>query len=52
MNNSYIRIEVPEGKVKEIIDRLNAAQEVIYHCYDELTQLGVLTVKEKTTSCN
>lgn len=52
MNKYSIRIEVPDGKIKEILDWLTEAQEVIYRCYDELSQLGVLTVTEKTTSGN
>jgi len=45
MTNYLISIEVPEGKVKEILDRLTAAQETIRQCYDELTCLGVLAVR-------
>ena len=45
MDNYSIRIEVPEGKVKEILDRLTEAQETIYRCYDELNRLGVLVVR-------
>lgn len=52
MNNYAIHIEVPEGRVKEILDRLQAAQETIRECYGELEHLGVLTVKEKTASGN
>lgn len=52
MNNYSIRIEVPEDKLKEILDRLTEAQETIYRCYEELNQLGVLTIAEKTTSGN
>lgn len=52
MNNYSIEIEVPEGKVKEILDRLTAAQETIYRCYNELESLGVMVVREKTTSGN
>lgn len=46
MTNFLIRIEVPEGKVKEILDRLTAAQETIRDCYNELEDIGVLVVKE------
>lgn len=52
MTNYLIRVEVPEGKVKEILDRLTKAQETIYQCYTELESLGVLVVREKTTSGN
>lgn len=52
MNNYSIEIEVPDGKVKEILDRLTAAQETIRQCYTDLEYLGVLVVREKTTSGN
>ena len=52
MNNFAIHIEVPQGRVKEILDRLQKAQETIRDCYDELENLGVLTIKEKTASSN
>ena len=52
MNEYSIRIEIQAGKVKEILDRLNAAQETIYHCYQELQDLGVVVVKEKAASGN
>lgn len=52
MNSYSISIEVPDGKVKEILDRLTEAQDTIYECYAELRELGVLTVREKTTSGN
>lgn len=45
MTNYLISIEVSEGKVKEILDRLTEAQEIIRQCYDELTRLGVLVVR-------
>lgn len=52
MNNYGIQIEVPEGRVKEILDRLTAAQETIRDCYNELDMLGVVTIKEKIASGN
>ena len=52
MNNYAIHIEVPQGRVKYILDRLQEAHETIRDCYDELEQLGVLTIKEKTASGN
>lgn len=52
MNNFAIQIEVPQGRVKDILDRLQEAQETIRSCYDELERLGVLTIKEKTASGN
>ena len=39
-----VQMEIPEGKIDEIMTRLENAQEEIYKCYDELVQLGVLNV--------
>lgn len=50
MTNYSIRIEVEDGKVKEILDRIDKAQEEIYKCYSELQNLGVLTIKEAATT--
>lgn len=50
MDKFSIEIEVQEGRVKEILDELTAAQETIYKCYCELEKLGVLVIKEKTIS--
>lgn len=52
MNSYGIQIEVPEGRVKEILDKLTAAQNAIYECYGELEQLGVVTIREKAASGN
>ncbi|SCJ79216.1 Uncharacterised protein [uncultured Flavonifractor sp.] len=52
MNGYSIRIEIQDGQVKEILERLNAAQETIYRCYQELQDLGVVVVKEKAASGN
>ena len=49
MNNYDIRIEIQEGEVKEILDKLNEAKETIYNCYNRLQEIGVLTLKEKPT---
>lgn len=45
-----IAIEVPKGKVKEILDKLDAAQQTIYDCYHELEELGIVTIKEQAVS--
>ena len=45
MNKYAIRIEVPDGKVRELLERLDAAQQEIYNCYRELDELGVLTMQ-------
>jgi hypothetical protein len=34
------------------MDKLTAAQETIYECYNELIAMGVVTVKEKAASGN
>jgi len=47
-----IRIEVQEGEVKKILDELSSAQEKIFECYNRLEILGVITIKEQTTSDN
>lgn len=52
MNSYGVRIEVPEGRIKEILDKLTAAQNTIYECYNELERLGVVTVSEKAASGN
>ena len=46
MNNYSLQIEVEEGKVKEILDRLTKAQEEIYECYREFVEIGVLVIKK------
>lgn len=52
MNSYGIRIVVPEGKVKEILDRLTTAQKTINDCYQELRDLGVLKIEKETTGGN
>lgn len=52
MNKYSITIEIEDGKVKELIERIDSAQRVIYECYCELESLGVLVIKEKSTSGN
>ena len=44
MNGYSVRMEVKEGEIKKIMDRLTKAQETIYECYGELQELGILTV--------
>ena len=43
MNGYSVRMEVKEGEIKKIMDRLTKAQETIYECYGELQELGILT---------
>lgn len=52
MNKFGIQIEVPEGEVKAVLDKLTKAQETIRECYQELEDLGVLVIKEETASGN
>ncbi|MBQ7516382.1 MAG: hypothetical protein IJS96_08880 [Schwartzia sp.] len=52
MRSCFIRIEVPEGEVKQILDELNKAQEKIYECYNRLEGLGVVTVIKKDAAEN
>lgn len=48
MNRYLIEIEIEDGKVEEIMTRLDKAQEEIRKCYDELQNLGILKIfKEK-----
>ena len=46
MRNYDIMIKIPEGRIKEIMDKMNNAQEIIYECYDELISLGVVTIEK------
>lgn len=46
MNKYCINIEIPDGRVKEILKELDEAQEKIRKCYEELCYLGVLTIKK------
>ena len=45
-----IRIEVKEGEIKEILDKLHDAQETICKCYSRLVEIGVVTITEKPTA--
>ena len=46
MNNYTIQIEVPEGRIKEILDKMTEAQATIYQCWDELERLGIAVIKK------
>lgn len=50
MTNYMIKIEVPEGEVERILDKLQAAQRTISECYSRLMDLGVVTIKEKPSA--
>lgn len=47
MTEYFIKIEVEEGQVKRILERLQKAQKEIYKCYNELEEIGVLTITKK-----
>jgi len=47
MSNHFIRLEIPEGKVKELLDEMAKAQDIILKCYRELEDLGVVTIVPK-----
>lgn len=40
-----MRVEIEEGKLSEIMDRLEKAKDEIRNCYYELDKIGVLQVK-------
>lgn len=44
MTGYVIRIEVPEGRIKKIMERIDKAQQELYECYCELENLGVLKI--------
>lgn len=45
-------IEIEDGKVDAIMQRLEEAKNTIHECYMELENLGVVTIKEKAASGN
>ena len=46
MNNHIVHIEVPEGRLKEILDKMTEAQTTIYQCWEELEHLGIVVIKK------
>lgn len=52
MNRYVVRMEVPEGELKRIFDRMTKAQETIFECYNELSRLGVVVFKETPAAAN
>ena len=52
VNKYAVQLEMPKGKVGEILEKLSSAQETIRECYQELEGLGVLVIKEETASGN
>ena len=47
MRSYSVKIEIPEGEVKRILDELTEALDTIQKCYRKLVELGVLTVVKK-----
>lgn len=41
-----VTLEIPEGRLAEIFDRLHKAEQEISNCYNELRYLGVVTIKK------
>ena len=52
MDHYFARIELPKGKVQELMERIDRAQEEIYRCYSELRELGVVAIREEADSGN
>lgn len=48
MSGCFARIEIPDGKIKEIMDRIDKAQKEIYECYNKLEDLGVVKLVSST----
>ena len=49
MRNYSINIEIPEGRLTKIFNKLDRAQEVIRKCYYELENLGVVKFTEASS---
>ena len=49
MRNYSINIEIPEGRLTKIFNKLDRAQEVIRKCYYELEALGVVKFTEASS---
>ena len=49
MRNYSINIEIPEGRLTKIFNKLDRAQEVIRKCYYELEKLGVVKFTEASS---
>lgn len=44
MYSYYMCLEVKDGKLKELMDRINKAQDEICDCYRELQEMGVVKI--------
>lgn len=47
MDNYSARIEIQDGEIQKILDRLTQAQEEIYSCYTELENLGIVVIRPR-----
>lgn len=53
MEKKYVAfIEIKDGQINKIMQRLDAAKQEIYDCYRELENLGVVSIKENAASDN
>ena len=52
MSDYYLRVEVSEGEMKEIFNRITEAQRTIRNCLWELESLGVLKIEKEATGGN
>ena len=43
-------LEIPEGRLAEIFDRLHKAEKEIDQCYNELRYLGVVHIKKASSA--
>lgn len=41
-----LMLQIPDGKLKEIFDRMGKARQELYDCCMELETLGVLEIKK------
>ena len=46
MSKYSVKIEIPKGRVQEILDELHEAKSKIRKCYMELEELEVVTITE------
>lgn len=44
MKGYYLKIEIEDGAVEKILERLQKAQEEIYKCYNDLQDLEILKI--------
>lgn len=47
MYNPFIRIEIQDGELEQIMEELSQATETIYKCYSKLKTMGVLVIKKE-----